>query len=98
MATNIGGAILGLPYAYYHLGLINGLILNIVVAFSAHFSAMMYLKVSDLTKQQSIYQSAYLLVGRKSIFIVCSVMLAANLGAMILYYIIIGDTSSQLLA
>ena len=100
VATNIGGAILGLPYAYYHLGLINGMIINVVVATLAHVSAMMYLEVKDLTprKLESIYEIAFLLLGRKSIFIVCSVMLVANLAAMILYYIIIGDTSSQLWA
>lgn len=96
VATNIGGAILGLPYAFYHLGLINGLILNLVVAILAHVSSMMYLKVKDLTprRQESIYEISYLLMGRKAIFIVCSVMLATNMAAMILYYIIIGDTIS----
>ena len=100
VATNIGGAILGLPYAFYHLGLINGIILNIMIAILAHISSTMYLKVKDLTprRQESIYEIAYLLLGRKSIFIVCAVMFATNLAAMILYYIIIGDTISQLFA
>ena len=55
VATNIGGGILGLPYAYYHLGLINGLLVNFAVALMAHFSAMMYIRVGKLTKQESIY-------------------------------------------
>ena len=70
--------------------------MNIFVAISAHISSIMYLKVKDLTprRQESIYEIAYLLLGRKSIFIVCIVMFATNLAAMILYYIIIGDTVS----
>lgn len=100
VATNIGGAILGLPYAYYHFGLINGLIMNVAVATFAYISSLMYLEVKDLTpnRSESIYEIAYTLLGRKSIFIVCIVMFATNLAAMILYYIIIGDTISKLWA
>ena len=100
VATNIGGAILASPYALYRLGLINGVILLLTLASLAHISNMMYLAIKDLTprKYESIYEISYLLVGRRSIFIICSVMFVTNLCAMIIYYQIIGDTISRLLA
>ena len=55
---------------------------------------MMYLKVKDLTpcKHESIYEIAYLLLGRPAIFTVCIVQYLLNFSSMVLYYIIIGDT------
>ena len=98
VAANIGGGILGMPYAFHHLGVSMGLITCFVFAIVSHFSSMLYLKTKDLTprRYESVYEIAYLLVGRPSIFVVCGVLFAANLGAVIMYYIIIGDTLSSL--
>mgnify|MGYP000589569592 CR=1 FL=1 len=74
------------------------MIINLVIAIIAQISAMVYLRVATLTKRHSIYEIAYLLIGRKSIFIVCSGLLLTGLASMILYYIIIGDTVAQLWA
>ena len=61
MATNVGGGILGLPFAFYRTGLVNGMIVCLAVALSAHLSSMMYLKVKDLMprRYESIYEIAY---------------------------------------
>ena len=98
MAANIGGGILGMPYAFYHLGVSMGLFTCFAMAILSHFSSMLYLKTKDLTprRYESVYEIAYLLVGRPSIFVVCGVLFAANMGAVIMYYIIIGDTMSSL--
>ena len=75
-----------------------GILVCFICAVLSHFSSMLYLKTKDLTprKYESVYEIAYLLVGRPSIFVVCGVLFAANLGAVIMYYIIIGDTLSSL--
>ena len=98
VAANIGGGILGLPYAFYHLGLFLGVISCITVAILSHFSSIMHLKTKDLTprRYESVYEIAFLLVGRPSIFFVCIIMFLANTGSIIMYYIIIGDTLSSL--
>lgn len=59
---------------------------------------MMYLKTKDLTprKLESIYEIAYLLFGRASIFIVCTIMFLSNYGAIVLFYMIIGETLGTL--
>ena len=49
VATTLGAGIVGLPYAFYTVGLINGLLLNLVFAGLAYASVMMYLNIKDLT-------------------------------------------------
>ena len=100
VATNIGGAILAIPYAFYNVGLINGLIALLAFAIFAHISNSMYLAVKDLTprRYESIYEIAYLLLGRSSIFILCTIIYSCNLLAMVMYYIVIGDTTGRLAA
>ena len=98
MAANLGGGILAMPYAFYHLGLYLGLICAFLITVLAHFSNMMYLKVKDLTprRYESIYEIAYLLLGRSSIFVVCVIMLIQNFSACIMYYMLLGETLSSL--
>lgn len=98
IAANIGGGILGLPYAFYHLGLFYGIISCVIVAILSHLSTIMHLKTKDLTprRYESVYEIAFLLMGRPSIFFVCIIMFLANMGSIIMYYIIIGDTMSSL--
>ena len=76
-----------------------GLVICFICAVLSHFSSMLYLKTKDLTprRYESVYEIAYLLVGRPSIFVVCGVLFAANMGAVVMYYIIIGDTLSSLI-
>ena len=98
VAANIGGGILGMPYAFHHLGVSMGIIICFTFAVLSHLSSILYLKTKDLTprRYESVYEIAYLLVGRPSIFVVCGVLFAANMGAVVMYYIIIGDTLSAL--
>ena len=48
--------------------------------------------------QESNYEIAYVLLGRCSIFVVCTVQLVNCFAVMVLYYIVIGDTLGELLA
>jgi len=59
---------------------------------------MMYLKTKDLTprKLESMYEIAYLLFGRASIFIVCTMMFVTNYGSIVLFYMFIGETAKTL--
>ena len=99
VATIIGGGVLGIPFAFYRMGLILGPIFVLMMAILSQISTMMILKVKDMTprKLESVYEIAYLLFGRPSIFVVCITMFLGIYGALILYYIIIGDTVSTLM-
>lgn len=73
VAANIGGGLLGMPYALQQMGIYLGLSSTVLIAFLSHFSTMMHLKVKDMTprRYESMYEIAYLLMGRPSIFFVC---------------------------
>lgn len=75
VATSIGGGILGVPFAFYNFGIINGVFIALLIAVISHFSSMLYLATKDLTprRYESVYEIAYLLTGRASIFVVCIV-------------------------
>ena len=100
VATNAGGGVLGTPYAFYHLGIINAIIITLTIAAASQASVMIYLRTKDLTprKYESVYEIAYLLSGRNAIFVVILTQLLSALGCMILYYIILGDTTGNLFA
>lgn len=73
VATNIGGGILGIPFAYYRFGIVNGTVICLSVGAISHISTMMYLKTKDMTprRYESVYEIAYLLLGESAIFVVC---------------------------
>ena len=66
VAANVGGGILGLPYAFYHMGIPLAIFMCVSVGILAGTSCMMYLKVKDLTprRYESMYEIAFLLLGR----------------------------------
>lgn len=99
MAGNIGGGIVNFSFAFYHLGLFPGLVLAVMFAICSHLANILFLKVKDLTprKYESMYEIAYLLYGRASIFIVCINNLMNNFTLLIYSYIIIGDVGQTLM-
>ena len=100
VATNVGGGVLAMPFAFFHLGIINSIILCFVVGGSAQVSVMLYLSTKDLTprKYESVYEISYLLSGKWAILMVIITQMAVAMGCMILYYIILGDTMGHLFA
>ena len=100
VAGTIGGEMVAIPYAFYRMGLYLSVVTLVAVAVFSHISNMMYLKVKDLTpcKHESIYEIAYLLLGRWAIYMVCAVQYLLNFTSIVLYYIIIGDTVSHVMS
>lgn len=94
VAANVGGGILGLPYALHRMGMYFGFFMFFLLGFLCHWSNVMHMKVKDLTprRNESTYEIAYLLFGRPSIFFVCLVMFFNNYGGIIMYYMVIGTT------
>ena len=96
----VGGGILGYPYAFYSLGLANGIIITILMAIISHCSNMLYVKTCELLPKalgcQTIYDIAYLLFGRPAVYVVLGSYIFNTFGASLLYYMLIGDTISSL--
>jgi amino acid permease len=60
---------------------------------------MLYLKTKDLIPDQpeSLFEIGYMVMGRKAIFIIAGIQMVNALGLMMIYFVVFGDTSSQLI-
>ena len=98
IAGTTGLGLAGMPYSLYHLGLYLFLFASCFIGTISHLSNLLCLRVKDLTpsKLESMYEIAYLLFGRSSIFIVCIVIFLSNFGSLIAFYIVFGDILSSL--
>ena len=97
IATNIGAGIVGIPYAFYNLGLTLGVLTISLTAFVAWMAVLLMMKAKDLSPRhyESLYELGYLLMGRTAIFAICGVILMQAMGVLMVYFIIFGDTMSE---
>jgi len=60
---------------------------------------MLYLKTKDLIPDQpeSLFEIGYMVMGRKAIFIIATIQVINALGLMMIYFVVFGDTSAQLI-
>ena len=95
LSTCVGGGIVGLPLAMYNLGLPLAIVLQILVMFSTHMSSNMYLYIKDIVpdRPDSLYEIGYMIMGRKSIFILASILIINAFGLCMIYFIVFGDTA-----
>ena len=99
LSTCVGGGIVGLPFSMYHFGMPLALFLHFVVMFLTNKSCMLYLKTKDLIPDQpeSLFEIGYMVMGRKAIFIIATIQVINALGLMMIYFVVFGDTSAQLI-
>ena len=99
LATSLGAGTLSISYATYHIGMFYGIAAVIVMMILAHFSMMMYVKTMELTpsKSESVYEIAYLLSGRTSIFVICSILFVTNFGSVVLFYMMSAEALSSVI-
>ena len=86
-----------MPYAFYHLGLGLGVLTIAMMAFVSWMAVILMLKAKDLSPRhyESLYELGYLVMGRPAIFTIASVILVQAVGLLMMYYIILGDTMSE---
>ena len=95
LSTCVGGGIVGLPLAMYNLGLPLAIFLQVLVMFSTHMSSNMYLYIKDIVpdRPDSLYEIGFMIMGRKSIFILASILIINSFGLCMIYFIVFGDTA-----
>ena len=100
ISTCVGGGIVGLPYAYLGLGIPLAIFLNILVVIATIYGVSLYLGVKDAVPDnpESLFELGFMLVGRKSIFIIGIILIINSLGLCLIYFITFGDTMGQLVA
>jgi len=97
VATNVGAGICAMPYAFNYMGVPFGIFLIFLTAFVSWMAVILMLKAKDLSPRhyESLYELGYLLMGRKAIFTICTVVLVQAVGLLMVYYIIFGDTMAE---
>lgn len=75
ISCNIGGGIVGIPYAMYNCGIPLGTGLTIFIALVSFASVMLLLKSKELCKQESYYEIGYIVMGRNSIFLISAAII-----------------------
>ena len=97
ISTMIGAALVGLPFAFFYLGIPLGIILNLLICFTTYNASRLYLITKDLTGGlASKSEMGYKLYGRISIFFINISVLLNCSGALILYYNIFGGIAASL--
>ena len=97
VSTNIGAGIVAMPYAFAHMGIPLGVFTVTAMALVSWVAVILMLKAKDISPMhyESLYELGYLLMGRKAIFAICSVVLIQAVGLLQVYFIIFGDTMSE---
>ena len=92
IACNIGGGIVGVPFAMFNYGIPLGTSLIILVAIISFLSVMLLLKSKELCKQESYYEIGYLVMGRGAILLISGAIICQLFGIIVVYYIVFADT------
>ena len=89
---------MGLPFAFYNLGIPLGLIITITICILTEQSCHLYLEIMLITPgySQSLYELGYIIAGRKTIFYISLVIGLNSFGLMMIYFIIFADSASSL--
>ena len=97
VSTLVGGGIVGLPYAMLLLGLVVGILTNLIFCYITAMSGIIFLKLRENIpgKPNSLFEIGYMLQGRKSIFLVAATQVVFSFGLMMIYFIVFGDTAAQ---
>lgn len=100
ISTIIGGGIVGLPYAFYYLGIPFGIFTLILVGFLTHRSCLMYLRTKDILpgNQESLYEVGFMILGVKSIYAIAGIISCASVGLIMIYLIVFGEIVGTVVA
>lgn len=82
------------------MGIPLAIVINFIVIIAMFYSVRLYLATKDVcpNKPESLYEIAYLVMGRKAIFMLGWVYFIASAGMCMIYFVTFGDTMGQLVA
>ena len=98
ISTIIGGGIVGVPFSMMHTGIPVGILLHCFVALTCGYSCHLYIKAKDMTPVpvESLYEMGNCLLGKWSIYLISTIVLASSFGLMMIYFIVFGDVFASI--
>ena len=98
LSTIIGGGIVGLPFSMIHTGIPAGLILNLFMMTSVWYGSVLYFSTIQLVPipVESLYEIGFVVLGRRSIFLISIILVLGSYGLIMIYFIVFGDTFSSI--
>ena len=99
MSYNIGGGIVGLPFAFLHLGIPLSLALIVFVCFLTHVGCNFYLQVRSIIPGnfETFYELSYMLYGKPSIYFIAFNITMIGWSMSMVYFIVFGDICVSLI-
>jgi amino acid permease len=90
----------GIPFCFLHCGLVLGLCLTVFACAISFFSTYFLMKAKDNCpkKFESYFEIGYATMGRSSIFFIAGCIIASGTGILMIYFIVMGDTMSNIAA
>lgn len=93
MSYNIGGGIVGLPFAFLHLGIPLSLAVILVVCGLTHLGCKFFLQVRSIVPGnfETFYELSYMLYGKPSIYFIAFNITMIGWSMAMVYFIVFGD-------
>lgn len=100
LSVIIGGGIVGLPFALYHCGMIAGVFLQLFISWLTIGTMKCIFAAKDLTpgRPESYYEFGYMLLGRKSIYVIGLLIFITCFGVIMIYFIVFADITRSLVS
>lgn len=97
MSAIIGGGIVGIPFSMIHTGIPLGSILILCIAAVSVNAGSLYLHCKDLspTNVESLYELAFVTMGKYSIYVISSLTVVNYTGGIMIYFLVFGDISAS---
>ena len=99
MSYNIGGGIVGLPFAFLHLGIPLSLAVIAIVCLLTHLGCSFYLQVRSIVPGnfETFYELSYMLYGKPSIYFIAFNITMIGWSMAMVYFIVFGDICVSLI-
>lgn len=94
----IGAGIIGLPYALHHTGFFVGIVMLLGVAMTADFTVRLLVRCGLHVGKHDYEDLCEHVMGKPGFYFVSTFMFLFAYGAMVAYFVIIGDTAPKAVA
>lgn len=100
MSYNIGGGIVGLPFAFLHLGIPLSIFIILLMCCLTHLASKFFLQVRSIVPGnfETFYELSYMLYGKPSIYFIAFNITMIGWSMTMVYFIVFSDICVSLVS